>query len=65
MTDKLTDALKDRRAKLGVSILTRSYCQIWCTGLMISGGFPADFPFIDTIDELDSGHDIGELSEAA
>src|SRR5690606_7555012 len=29
-----------------------SYCQVWCTRLMISGGFlPADRPLIDTVDE--------------
>jgi len=45
--------------------ISESYCQFWCTQLMISGGFPADRSFVDTVDELDSGNDVGELSEAA
>lgn len=31
---------------------------------MMSGRFPADRPFIDTVDELNSGDDVGELPEA-
>src|SRR5690606_11142589 len=44
--------------------LEESYCQLWCTGLE-SGGFPADLSLIDTVDELHSGDDVGELQEAA
>lgn len=46
------------------SVAPESYCQLWCTGLE-SGGFPADFSLIDTVDELHSGDDVGELLEAA
>ncbi|MGH9653687.1 MAG: hypothetical protein ACRD6B_09525, partial [Bryobacteraceae bacterium] len=30
-----------------------------------SGGLPADYPLIDSVDELDSVNDIGQLFEAA
>lgn len=43
----------------------RSYCQVWCTRVMMSGGLPADLSLIDTVDEVDTGDDVGKLSEAA
>lgn len=42
-----------------------SYCQIWCMTRSRSGGLPADLAFIDTIDELDSVNNVGQLFEAA
>src|SRR6056297_549633 len=43
-----------------------SYCQVWCIAVdSSSGSFPADLSFIDTVNELHAGNDVGELIEAS
>lgn len=58
----MRDQLRSTSDKLAKLV---SYCQIWCIGLIESGGFPADFSLVDPIDKVDTVDHIGELLEAA
>lgn len=46
-------------------VIAMSYCQMWCTASLRSGGFLADSSLIDTVDEIHAVDDVGDLLEVS